>query len=408
MRGKRFGKYKLAAVAIVAILAVAGFVYYGVSVGMFQFGIQGAEGPQVPVLGFQPAGTNAIYGVEDPSMATYKPSVGDCSSYAWISTVSISCSPQGTTLSWQITVPQSQSQNFGGFTLQGSQQGQPIDYWVSGQNGKTHVFGTVMEDQFTIELDANGCDTCMFAGVSLWLQPYVNIWSVQSCDISNESGTTCANGNGYVWGAPLQMQVSQCVLEGSTLCSASNISPAGITGNSQTEPGETGSYFTLYTGVSSSAPIGTGINPSTSSSALQQSFQSGTSPLAPDKSMNQYAETPLTLVNFGPYGCGTFGTTSCQQKLDLTVNIWYLVIGSFIWSNPSTQTLVPTKPNNGTSGSIPNCIFFTCPSLANLLGFPNLNLSEILMIAGIVVIAAVGVVVLSVYSKGRRGAPRTK
>ena len=307
----------------------------------------GAEGPQVQLLGFQPPNTNTIYAAGDSSIRDYDGAVSD--SYAWAATTEIGitqagnpCSaanPPETTASVTLSVPQTATSNSGwlgsGLDLAGSPYSQTISYWNTLTNGtRAHTTGVVYADQFNIEYKANGSPQVTFDAGSLWYELWVNVWSVQMCDPTNT--TTCQSGT--VWGSPLETVISQLQTIGLTSGGTSN-SP----NNDQINPMSQGSSFTLYNGVTTSAPTGVPITPTTDPSQVV-----GGSQLAPDQSMSQYTEFPIAFTNFGPYGCGALNTNTCYPDVTLTVTVYYLVVGTFLWSNPNTTPYNPSP--QGPSG----------------------------------------------------------
>ena len=353
------------AVALIVLLAGAFILSGHTSVKLS--GVQpGAEGLQIANGGFQPATTDQISAV---GQAISVPQ-GDPNSYAWGSgsaILSASVTKTGPSTSWEIQcpltgcgttssslydqaqIPQTSTSSILGI-VQGSGFTQTINYNVA-INGTAHqhVVGNVVIDTTTLEFKAGGSGAQQFQGDALWFELYTNVWSTQECDPTN----TTACQNGYVWAAPLEAVITGTQQIGCTVSTFDcTTSTSGTPSNDQLNPMSTGAGISLYTGVGSTAPVNSlGL----SSGGVQQSLQSGGSPLAPDDAMSEYTFFPIQLQDFGPYACPAYGIipATCYPDVTLTITVYYLIIGSFLWTNPNHTTYVPT----------PSCSSLTCTNI---------------------------------------------
>lgn len=345
--------------------------------------VQSGEGPQTGLYGFNPPDTNTIYLANDQSMSAQ--TFGGAY-YDWLSGSSVGLGTlQGNPATWvdvQGNTPQSLSTPFlgSGLNLQGQPSGQQISYFVTMSNGtKYHVTGSVYTDTLTLEFKANGSPNLSFHGGSLWFGFYVNIWGTQLCDPTNTS--TC--NNGYVWGAPLEAVITQSQVEAITPSGTSN-SPT----NDQINPMSQGANIPLYSGVTNQVPVGNGLPPDNTGGSVV-----GGSPLAPDQYMSQYTYGDFSLINFGPYGCGFTNLSVCYPDITLTITLYYLVIGQFLWTNPNT-----TPYHSSPQGS--GCTNVDCAvgGLENLLSNPFVQL-ELAILLVVIVAVAVSVGVISLKAK---------
>lgn len=339
---------------LAAILVISGGILtFGYTAHLFSFAgqVSGAEGPQVSVFGLQPKDSNTINFVNNPSSfsdsgATDTWNSGSGGYNGGLQRCFSLCSP--TSLTYDVSIPEaSQSCTYGvglfsNFCLLGTTQDTGQHFSYSGGVGCSStetctqkVQADVYSSTFSVELKAWGNSGIQFSGQALWLSLMINIWGIQACDPTNQ--TTCQSG--YVWGAPLEAVIT------SNSINCGNSTSSGGTCFDQLAPMSEGSAFTLYYGVSNQAPSGTGPIPY-SSSNIQSYIQNGGSPLSPDQSLNQYTQAPLLLTNFGPYGCGygPLNLGTCPVQIVLNVQLYYLVIGSFLWTNPNTTPYVGTPP----------------------------------------------------------------
>ena len=302
--------------------------------------VQSGEGPQIQLYGFNPPSSNTIFQEGDQSLSSsqYSGAYYDWSGHNVVGIGTLQNKP-ATTASITLSTPQSQTAGFlgSGLTLQGSPYSQQISYFATASNGsKYHVTGEVYADTLDIEVKADGSPNLSFHGGTLYFELYVNVWSSQMCDPTNTS--SCLNG--YVWGAPLEAVITQSTAIGVTPSGTSN-SPT----NDQIIPMSQGSSFELYAGVGNSVPTGVPLTGSTDGSTV-----TGGSPLAPDSQMSQYVLFPIAFSNFGPYGCGFTSLSACYPDVTLQVEVYYLVIGSFLWTNPNHTPYTPSPEGPGANG----------------------------------------------------------
>ncbi len=385
------------AIALIALLVVAGLAssragFTGLS------GVQpGAEGLQIANAGFQGASSDRITALNAaiPDSGGY--------SYSWLSGSAIlsagvsktgpgscstlTCYGTGTfegNFADQIQIPQSTTQSMLG-TVAGGATTQTINYFVNiNSTSQQHVIGQVVQMTSTIEFKGGGSGFQQFTDEAIWFEAYTNVWSVQQCDPTNV--TACQNG--YVWAAPLEAVITGVQQIGCDISTFNcNQSTGATPSDDQLNPMSQGASLSLYTGIGGSVPVGSlGLG----TGSVQQTLQSGGSPLAPDSSMSEYAYFPIALQNFGAYPCGIGGTSTCYPDVTLTITWYYLVIGSFLWTNPNHTTYVPT----------PSCSSFTCSNFLAAIDawlanpFDTLGLS-LFTLAAIAIVVFITVYVLS-------------
>jgi hypothetical protein len=397
---------------------VAGLLFLpSLKTGSVTGGIQsGAEGPQVYVYGWQPGSTNTISQLNDQSLSAnrfncfdgaFQAGTGSCYDN-WVSGSAIYSSNVGlnwqlkecyfcglttdnTTISVALNVPQQPTQSFGGLNLLGAQYGQSISYYTAPQSGmKTHVSGQVMQAQFVMEFKPNGSPNLLFTEEAEWFHLFVNIWQVQMCDPAN----TTACQNGVVWGAPLEAIITQTqqLYCNDPQCSSTS---SGQPQNDQLNPMSTGAALSLYNNVGTSAPVGNPISESTSASNWQTLWSNylaaGGSPYSPDPQIYQDTYYPIAFTNFGPFGCGGFfglGQGTCYPDVTLTVTVYYLVIGTFIWTNPNTTTYAPT-PQSKSPGAGDYFSSFVS-SLLSVLGIGTIIVLVVIIILAFILAPVLG------------------
>ena len=387
------------AVALFAVLIVAGLVssrpeFAGLS------GVQpGAEGLQIANNGFQGASSQTITAVNSPI-----PTTGGYS-YSWLSGSAIlsagvsktgpgscstaTCYGTGTftgNFDDQIQIPQSTTSSLLG-SVAGETTTQTINYDVKiNSTAFQHVVGNVVQMTSTIEFKGGGSGFQQFTDEAIWFKAYTNVWSVQQCDPTNV--TACQNG--YVWAAPLEAVITNTQQIGCDISTFNcNQSTGGTPSDDQINPMSQGASLSLYTGVGSAVPVG---SLGAGSGAVQQNLQSGGSPLAPDQSMSEFTYFPISFQNFGAYPCGVGGTSTCYPDVTLTITWYYLVIGSFLWTNPNTTNYVPT----------PSCSSFTCSNFVAAISQWLSNPFDILGLSVFTLAAIAIVIFITVYVLSRR------
>ncbi len=384
--------------ALILVVFIAGAAAYGVASGSFLVSgpVSGAEGDQGSALGFQPPGTNTIYQVGDNSMANYVTPPSDGCTYSWASGsgsenggVFRTCSGGASEMSYQMSTPQTFCGNseYSGLQINGCYVSS-FSYWSGTPGNSQHVVANIYEDNWTIEFKGEQTASSLFGptydfgNAALWLNNYINVWNVQSCDPTNMS--TCQNG--YVWGAPLQGTVNaysdNCV---NSSC-ANNISPE-----------DPGSALSLYYGVSSNnqAPVGNGLPLPYNPQTIQQYLQNGGSPYSPDQSMNQYAQTPINFNGFGPYFGGFVGTSVESVRVTISITMYFIVIGSFLWTNPNHTPWHPINPPSQVDylGNFANGI----GNFVKTIAYGLLNLAQTSLYLYAVVIIAVSAIVAASF-----------
>ena len=271
----------------------------------------------------------------------------------------------------QVQIPQSTTDTLLG-SVSGSGTSQTINYVVPiNSTAHQHVVGNIVEMTSTMEFKGGGSGFQQFTDEAIWFKAYTSIWSVQQCDPTNT--TTCQNG--YVWAAPLEAVITGVQQIGCDISTfGCNQSTGSQPSDDQLNPMSQGASLSLYTGVTSEVPVGSlGVG----SGSVQQSLQSGGSPLAPDESMSEYTYFPISLLNFGAYPCGIGGSSTCYPDVTLTITWYYLVVGSFLWTNPNTTVYVPT----------PSCSSFTCTNfLASISQWLSNPLDELYLLAVIAIV----------------------
>ncbi|MHB1909764.1 MAG: hypothetical protein ACYCQJ_12985 [Nitrososphaerales archaeon] len=392
------------AILVIGVFGLAIFTTYALQPKMFSVGLQnGAEGPQAIAFGFQPSDSNTINYVNNPSSFSDPP--GGSGTDTWnagsggynggLQRCFAACDP--THLTYSISIPEpSCNYNvglFGGLCLLGQDTGQSFSYsggvgCSSSSQCTQKVHADVYSSTFAIELDAYGNDGIQFSDQALWMNLFVNIWGIQMCDPTNT--TVCQQGS--VWGAPLEAVITQVQIN------CGNATASGGNCFDKLVPDSQGAAFTLWNGVTNQAPAG-GPVPYTPAT-IQNYLQNGGSPLSPDQSLYQYTQTNIGFAGFGPYGCGFLNAYSCPVDVTLTVQVYYLVIGSFLWTNPNTT---PYKPNPlpGPNDLVQQFLGFL-GTLAN--GFVNIgyNFFLTLVVATIVIVAIIVSGVILIARRPRR------
>ncbi len=374
-------------------------------------GVQpGAEGLQLVNDGFQGGNSQTITAVNAaiPDSGSY--------TYSWLSGSAIlsagvtktgpgscstlTCYGTGTfsgNFDDQIQIPQTQTTTLLG-NVAGSSSSQTIDYNVMvNSTAHQHIVGNVVIETTTIEFKGGGSGFQQFNDEAQWFKLYTNVWSVQECDPTNQ--TACQNG--YVWAAPLEAVITGVQQIGCDISTFNCDQSTGATpSDDQMNPMSQGASLSLYTGVGNSVPVSTlGVG----NGGVQQSLQSGGSPVAPDSSMSEYTYFPVSFVNFGAYPCGIGGTATCYPDVTLTVEVYYLVIGSFLWNNPNTTKYVPT----------PSCSSFTCSSFIATISawlsnpFDIAGLSIFVLVALAIVVFIVAVVIIGRVPSFSHGSKNT-
>ncbi|MDE2022159.1 MAG: hypothetical protein KGI71_04615, partial [Patescibacteria group bacterium] len=323
---------KLAAIAFVIALGAGGAAYYYLT-GLSTFALPSYEGLHLIFVGVQPAGSSTVYtGNANPSQlcvdnagsCSFVQSVPDSGQFASTSqgtySYNIYDQTEGTvkfcTHPILLAPPNCVSILITPATQQPQFQGS-ISYRLN--NGYAATGSTYLTSwQITLASSPGSDVNTQFRGDVLWFAEVNQAWQNV-----NEGGPN----NGATWATSILTEFlnANCLQQGNNNCAtnpgiASGIQPITLYSVPQT----TSAFGNL---ISQPSQIGS-VNSTLASQGVE----------FPSSQMQQYGFFPVTLTDFGSYGCGTFSTGECDNTLQLSGETYTLQMGTYTFTNPITQT----------------------------------------------------------------------
>ncbi len=308
---------KILIVAVIALLIIFGAAY---KLDI----LPGFEGMAMGVYGFQPNTYSIVYALNDALPGSYQ----------WVGTAT----PTSAAVTWTNAAgfSDTNSIDIGNCISTGGFFSPQVQYYIKNPNNASqtmHVVGYIEEYNCNLNLALTGQIQSIFSGSTWWVNFASLVWDSQSTDPGNSSI------NGYVFETPLYAVVSQAQWQNQ--------------GPNQVNIGTVGNQLSFYSSPNAAGQtFASLVQYSPSSSTLNNTLSSI---YAPDTRMQRIVYSPITLTTWEPYNCflgvALFGCS--WPSLHVTITLYTLRLGEYIYTNPSTITLQKSTVS-GCSGV--NCL----------------------------------------------------
>jgi hypothetical protein len=383
--------------ALVALLLSAGLVADPKLLKLSSSGPEPSyEGLHFAFIGLQPAGSSTVYTGNSNASALCLGNFASCGFVESVGDNGVVAQANGGTYSWQYGQTQATVTYCGGVVQQIEELGSacvsvsvtpatqqqslvvaPISYsLITSPNGTSgykvngNVYLTQMQVTLAVPAQSSNVNT-QFRGDTLWFAVYASGWNN-----AQEGGPV----DGATWSTPILTEflgASTPPEQGGTVANNYATNPGTSSGNEPVDLWPTPQTSSSFGGLLATPNNVGQVNASLADTDID----------APDSSMLPYGFFPVTLTNFGSYGCGLLGLYECDNTLQLKLETYTLQLGTYTWNNPITQSQTTQQAN--CQGGCPN----PPASLAAWLSSPWGILTTIILIGVVVAVVAVVIVI---------------